>query len=199
MPSKSRAFNCNLQLCFFTFFLLWNNCHSFSLQIVNPRLHSWKCSESFLLFAQESLVIPVFCQSFRLCLPRVKIKRAAALLRCLLWFSFSPQILIYVVLSCDTNLGIDWWIKMERTLFSGLYGVILVLNYAFISSEDRIWSITSIFQKCSGLKLCYVFNKLTLSATFFFYFLQNCFFKCLSCFLLGLTLELFWLWDQKLR
>lgn len=59
---------------------------------------------------------------------------------------------------------------MKRTLFSRFHGVILVLKCAaFIGSEDKTWSITSIFQNCSGLKLWYVFNELTLSAPFFFF------------------------------
>lgn len=65
-----------------------------------------------------------------------------------------------------------------------------MLKHAFISSEDKTLSITSVFQNCSsGLKLCYVFNELMLAANFFFFFLTVLWKSLSSCLLPGLMLQ----------
>lgn len=69
-----------------------------------------------------------------------------------------------------------------------------MLKHVFISSEDKTFSIISVFQNCSrGLKICYVFNELMLAADFFlFFFFLTVLWKCLSpCFLPGLMLQFF--------
>lgn len=178
MASKSRAFNYNLQLCFFIFLFYETTVISFSLQKGNRLMIAllkvlWK----FLAVCSRGLVIPIFYWSFRQCLPCVEIKRASALFRCLLWLFFFPT---NTDLFCAQQWFKTWYRLMDQNgkdTFSRLYEVILVLKYAFISSQDKTWNIISVFQNCSGLKLCDAFYCLILFFITGFLFLMSLFFS----------------------